>query len=358
MAAGFVCEFVEEPQREFQCECPICLLVLREPYQATCCGKSFCRECIERVKDKVSSCPACKVENFNLYHNKGLQQSLYDFQVYCSSRDEGCEWRGELRELDKHLNSEQAADKSLEGCPFTVISCPLGYCGCLVKLPRKDMKDHLQKEGVQHMLLQARKQQLLLVAMENLHQENQKLRTVAREIEGERRYLEQRLADFETKMGIPTTPYRQPTTAVEFVVKDFESKAINHTPWYSPPFYTHTQGYKMCLKINVGGSGQGKGTHLSVYVHVMRGEFDHYLKWPFLGHIATQMVDQLRDEDHFNHTFHFTDAVPVDVRDRQKDRERSKNGRGPSKFFLLSELQPKYLRNDCLVFRIVKVELK
>ena len=48
--AGSECESVEKPPKAVQSECPVCLLVLREPYQATCCGKSFCEECIKRVK--------------------------------------------------------------------------------------------------------------------------------------------------------------------------------------------------------------------------------------------------------------------------------------------------------------------
>ena len=143
MAAGFECDFVQEPQKAFQHECPICLLVLREPYQATCCGKSFCKECIEEVKVRSGKCPTCKTGNFFSYPNLGLQQSLYDFEVYCSQKSKGCEWRGELRELEKHLNSEPAAVKSLEGCPLTVIKCPLSHTGCEVKLPRKDMNAHI-----------------------------------------------------------------------------------------------------------------------------------------------------------------------------------------------------------------------
>ena len=38
---GYDCEFVERP-KELETDCPICLLVLREPFQVTCCGNSFC----------------------------------------------------------------------------------------------------------------------------------------------------------------------------------------------------------------------------------------------------------------------------------------------------------------------------
>ena len=126
MATGFECKFAEKVSKGIQFECPICLLVLREPYQATCCGKSFYKECIHRIKAANQVCPMCKDKDFNLFHNKGLQQSLYDFQVYCTHKSKGCEWMGELRELNNHLNSDPPASKSLQGCPFTLIKCPLG----------------------------------------------------------------------------------------------------------------------------------------------------------------------------------------------------------------------------------------
>ena len=33
---GYDCEFVEKPPEAIQSECPVCQLVLREPYQAIC----------------------------------------------------------------------------------------------------------------------------------------------------------------------------------------------------------------------------------------------------------------------------------------------------------------------------------
>jgi hypothetical protein len=50
--------------------------------------------------------------------------------------------------------------------------------------------------------------------------------------------------------------------------------AINgvKTTLYNPPFYSAQYGYKMCAKIYMNGDGFGKGSHLSLFFVVMRGE--------------------------------------------------------------------------------------
>jgi len=50
--------------------------------------------------------------------------------------------------------------------------------------------------------------------------------------------------------------------------------------WYTPPFYL-PHGYKVCLAVHLNGVGAGKGTHVSIYLHQVAGEYDHKLKWPF-----------------------------------------------------------------------------
>ena len=49
------------------------------------------------------------------------------------------------------------------------------------------------------------------------------------------------------------------------------------TALYSPPFYTAQFGYKMCAKIYMNGDGSGKGSHLSLFFVVMRGELVTYV---------------------------------------------------------------------------------
>ena len=123
MAMGFECEFVELPPEVFQSSCPICLMILREPYQVTCCGNSFCRACIQKIKTKNKPCPTCNKENFSNFPNLGLQRPLYGFKVYCSNKDEGCDWQGELGQLDKHLNLNPDKDEQEIGCAYTRVKC-------------------------------------------------------------------------------------------------------------------------------------------------------------------------------------------------------------------------------------------
>ena len=49
-----------------------------------------------------------------------------------------------------------------------------------------------------------------------------------------------------------------------FIMNEFKGKKENDVEWYSPPFYTHTHGYRMCIKVNANGYWRGKGTHISV----------------------------------------------------------------------------------------------
>ena len=123
LVSGFECEFVEKPPEIIQTECLICLLVLREPYQVICCGKSFCRSCIERVKALNNPCPHCNERNFTDFPNIGLQQSIYQLKVRCTHQNEGCKWTGELGELDNHLNLDPQPANQLKGCVFVTVKC-------------------------------------------------------------------------------------------------------------------------------------------------------------------------------------------------------------------------------------------
>ena len=120
---GFDCEFVEHPPKAVQSDCPVCLLVLREPHQVICCGYGFYRVCIERIQTDKKSCPTCNQKDFNVFPDLRLQRALYEFCVWCSHKAKGCEWSGELGQLEKHLNESPKLHEQLVGCQFTEVEC-------------------------------------------------------------------------------------------------------------------------------------------------------------------------------------------------------------------------------------------
>ena len=119
---GYDCEFVERP-KELETDCPICLLVLRDPFQASCCGNSFCQLCINRVQADKKSCPTCNEADFSVFADKRLRRSLYAFRVRCTHQKSGCEWTGELGELERHLNLNPELGRQLVGCAFVEVAC-------------------------------------------------------------------------------------------------------------------------------------------------------------------------------------------------------------------------------------------
>jgi len=102
---GYDYDFVEPPPSAFQTECPICHLILREPYLVSCCGNNFCHSCIQQQQAENGPCPVCREYNFDVFPNQGLNRTLKQLQVYCAHKKDGCQWKGELGELDQHLNS-------------------------------------------------------------------------------------------------------------------------------------------------------------------------------------------------------------------------------------------------------------
>ena len=76
---------------------------------------------------------------------------------------------------------------------------------------------------------------------------------------------------------------------VEIVLENFRNCKRSDDIWYSPPFYSRVGGYKLCLGVYANGFAAEKGKHVSVFVYLMRGEFDDDLKWPFFGTITMHL---------------------------------------------------------------------
>ena len=126
---GYDCEFVTLPPDVIQIACPICLQIPKQPCLISCpCGKEFCRECIERIKEDGKPCPLCNLSDFTFLRHHGSERYLRAQEVWCSHKKDGCKWRGKLGEYERHLNKDPSPENQLTGCQFVLIECGNG-CG-------------------------------------------------------------------------------------------------------------------------------------------------------------------------------------------------------------------------------------
>ena len=151
---------------------------------------------------------------------------------------------------------------------------------------------------------------------------------------------------------------------------------MNHSGWpfdfhvhfderdvYSPAFYTHSHGYRMCVNIVPNGVGGGEGTHVSIFVFMMCGPFDDYLKWPFRGEITIQIVNQVGDHNHIKRAIPYTAMTPDIYTSRVSSGERAENGWGLLQFLSHADLdynaarKTQYLKENCLIVRVAEVVL-
>lgn len=54
-----------------------------------------------------------------------------------------------------------------------------------------------------------------------------------------------------------------------------ESKSGNLDSLFSPTFTTSRHGYRLCASVCLNGDGKGKGTHMSVFISVLKGRVIH-----------------------------------------------------------------------------------
>ena len=83
----------------------------------------------------------------------------------------------------------------------------------------------------------------------------------------------------------------------QFNQRKADAENGKYTSIFSLPFYTGRYGYKMCLRLYIMGDGIGKGTHLSLFFVVMRGEFDNILQWPFTHKVTFKLINQAGGRD-------------------------------------------------------------
>ena len=119
----------------------------------------------------------------------------------------------------------------------------------------------------------------------------------------------------------------------------------------SDSFYTESHGYKLKVLLYPNGNGAGEDTHLSVYIVVMKGEYDAILSWPFNKKVAFTLIDQ--QEDPLERENVVCDYTPTNIEPFLRPREEDNGGYGKPKLISQQELKTRrYVVNDTLFLQV------
>ena len=371
--------FVEEKQNLEALQCPVCFEIVLEPVQ-TSCGHLFCKRCVEGV----SICPACH-EQFTSVPDHFNNRRVRSLRVKCPFTANGCKWVGDLgdvgdhkaarceflpkpcpyceftttqkEKLQKHLMtcdshtfrcpngcgaapSRRGLNRHLEECPEQLVRCKFSIRGCNAVLPRKSLERHIatSAEHSTEFLLQH------VMKLTELVSQLCTKSSVSNPLE-QKKWL-------TNKVLLQEPPFVLKMTG-------FQGKKEGNEEWYSDPVYSHFGGYKMCLRVDANGSNEVKGTNVSVYVCLMRGNNDDKLKWPFQGTIKVSLLNQLEDGQHLTREpWSPGSGVPEESSRRVTEGERAKHSWGYGQFIRQQDLSYEvgkncqYLKDDSLFFRV------
>ena len=402
-SGGYDYEFVDTNlPDEFQC--PICTLVPRDVHQASCCGKMFCKSCLDELKRTSTNytCPNCREDltNNHFFKDVNTNRKIRNLNIYCTNRK--CLWNGSLQDIDNHLST----------CPFQIVECS-NKCG--TQLKRSNLENHLlnkcQKRKVSCVYCHNRDEYQIIYG-DHYHIEcpnvplscpnngcEEKIkrclitqhRDTCPKEEVDCQYskvgchekmkredipqhnkdkmeihLRKAVCMIETlNCTIQQFKVPQQANGGTFLIKmrGFKTLKESNTSWSSPGVYT-CPGYKFCLIVHPNGNNDGEGTHVSCYIRLIPGEYDDILEWPFLGEVTVELLNQLEDNNHHE------EFMTFDQEDGKRKFKEDKSGLGYATFISHSELienqdhlwatndfdfltDPiQYLKDDMLYFRV------
>lgn len=158
--------------------------------------------------------------------------------------------------------------------------------------------------------------------------------------------LQSRFGPLRQEMLLSSGHYVWKVTEFAKQLKVMETASPTLKVLYSPGFYTSPFGYRFCVRLNLS---PGNGQYLSLLVHLMKGEHDAALDWPFTGIISLVAVNQTGGR-HLAETMEARSELAAFQRPA---RDINPRGFGYSEFIPVHDLSYQgFLKDDALIIRI------
>ena len=109
------------------------------------------------------------------------------------------------------------------------------------------------------------------------------------------------------------------------------------------------------MQINLNGIDDGVGKHVALCIHLLQGDHDDFLQWPFAKKFKLSILDQSEGEGERHDISKTLVAKPTWQACQRPVAPHNYNGLGHVKFAPIELIcQPQYTKNDTL---LVKFEM-
>ena len=132
-----------------------------------------------------------------------------------------------------------------------------------------------------------------------------------------------------------------------------EARSKSNVELQSDAFYTARYGYKLSASVFLNGNGSGEGSHLSLYIRVVPGQYDNLLEWPFKLPIYFKLVDQSSEMEQRTHILESFVPNPSWKHFQKPVVDAEPMGFGYPKFISQESLKNgTYIRDDSIFVKI------
>ena len=119
---------------------------------------------------------------------------------------------------------------------------------------------------------------------------------------------------------------------------------------FSPAIYTDSYEYKFGIRIYLNGVDNGRGRYVAIFAHLMEGEHDDILLWPFTGTITLSILDRSGAKNDISQIVQATPNPSVFQRPKEAI---CRKGCGFVKFAPIEQaFGPYYVKKDKLFLKI------
>ncbi|XP_068718090.1 TNF receptor-associated factor 6-like isoform X1 [Montipora capricornis] len=314
---GYDDEFVDAIEDDWLC--PICRLPLKVPVQTRGCGHRFCELCLERhfmrqERDgQQLTCPLDQnvlIRDKDIFPDKAAERKVRSFVIKCPR---GCQWTGELRSKEDHdsecrrfpvncpnccgelVPREEISSHTENNCSLAPIPCPFAEMGCNKKVPRPEIESHLNSKMRMHLdlvctnLKNAKEE--LRKTKEHLEKTEEQLQNTKERFKETTKKHEERIHALENKPFIymwKIDGFSGIEEKIKYCKRGSGSKALRE----SCPFYTGECSYKVRLRLELSYFQLERDNCMKIYLIIMKGDFDSFLKWPFAKRATITVLDQ------------------------------------------------------------------